>query len=136
MPRKFRSMSDAPPRMPPPPISFAFAGLLGGMVRASRRRNRRRSQDDSARQRGPQQSLAMVLAIGIELVVEGAQIGFDGKGGIKREHAANMPGGAGLIAKHGRTGRKECIVELVGATNAPERVDRFGVAMGNEERST
>jgi hypothetical protein len=73
----------------------------------------------SGRQRGFQQSLAMVLAIAIELVVESAQIGFDGKLGIEHEHAANMPGGAGLIAKHGRTRRKESIVELVGATNAP-----------------
>ena len=77
----------------------------------------------------------MVLAIAIELVVEGAQIGVDGKLGIEREHAANMPGGAGLIAKHGRTRRKESIVELVGATYAPERVGRIGVATGDEERS-
>src|SRR5215471_4164670 len=89
----------------------------------------------SGGQRGLQQSLAMVLAIAIELVVESAQVGFDRKLGIEREHAANMPGGGGLIAKHGRTRRKEGIVELVGATNAPERVGRLGVATGDEERS-
>jgi hypothetical protein len=57
--------------------------------------------------------LAMVLAIAIELVVESAQIDFDGKFGIEREHAANMPGGAGLIAKHFRAKRHfsaSCIV--------------------------
>jgi hypothetical protein len=55
----------------------------------------------------------MVLAIAIELVVESAQIDFDGKFGIEREHAANMPGGAGLIAKHFRAKRHfsaSCIV--------------------------
>src|SRR5262249_26021237 len=77
----------------------------------------------------------MVLAIAIELVVEGPQIGCDGKHGIEREHAANIPGSTGLIAKHRRTGRKESIVELVGATNPPERLGRLGVAPGDEERS-
>src|SRR5262249_43966427 len=40
-----------------------------------------------------------------------------------------------LIAKHGRTRRKESIVELVGATNAPERVGGLGVATGDEQGS-
>jgi len=93
----------------------------------------RQHADGSGRQRRLQQGIAVMLAIAVELVVQSLQVGFDRKLRIKREDVADMSSGGDRIAQHGRGRSKEGMVDLVGTTYAPERVDRLGVAAGDKK---
>ena len=74
----------------------------------------------------------MMRAVFRALVVQSFQVGLDGEVRRAFEHLGRMSPCGRLVADLGLTGGDECMVELVGRRDTPERRNRVFITARNE----